>query len=151
MSFLQKMRLLGEFPSPSSWVSFRAGWKCTRPFAFPALAPPFLFWAACAFTPSLTRATSFWLFLFTLGRLMKPCHLNKAVCWATWACHRPDGWVRNETWKTLATVGCGKPFGVPFGRSLTLAKDKEMGFRQESDIGLGQGSKLRQESDFRAR
>ena len=30
---------------------------------------------------------------------------------------------------------CGKPFGVPLGRSLTLAKDKEMGFRQESDIG----------------
>ena len=27
------------------------------------------------------------------------------------------------------------PFGVPLGRSLTLAKDKEMGFRQESDIG----------------
>ena len=26
-------------------------------------------------------------------------------------------------------------FGVPLGRSLTLAKDKEMGFRQESDIG----------------
>ena len=37
-------------------------------------------------------------------------------------------------------------FRVPFGRSLTLAKDKEMGFRQESDIG----SKLRQESDIRA-
>ena len=48
-------------------------------------------------------------------------------------------------------AGCGKPSGVPLGRSLTLAKDKEMGFRQESDIGLGQGSKLRQESDFRAR
>jgi hypothetical protein len=26
-------------------------------------------------------------------------------------------------------------FGVPLGRSLTLAKDKEMGFRQDSDIG----------------
>jgi hypothetical protein len=26
-------------------------------------------------------------------------------------------------------------FGVPLGRSLTLAKDKEMGFRKESDIG----------------
>ena len=26
-------------------------------------------------------------------------------------------------------------FGVLLGRSLTLAKDKEMGFRQESDIG----------------
>ena len=34
---------------------------------------------------------------------------------------------------------CGKPFGVPLGRSLTLAK--EMSFRQEPDIG----SKLRQE------
>ena len=32
---------------------------------------------------------------------------------------------------------CGKPFGVPLGRSLTLAKDKEMGFGQESDIGHG--------------
>ena len=32
-------------------------------------------------------------------------------------------------------AGCGKPSGVPLGRSLTLAKDKEMGFRQESDIG----------------
>jgi hypothetical protein len=41
---------------------------------------------------------------------------------------------------------CGKPFGVLLGRSLTLAKDKEVGFRQESDIG----SKLRQESDIRA-
>ena len=30
---------------------------------------------------------------------------------------------------------CGKPFGVPLGRSLTLAKDKEMGFGQESDNG----------------
>ena len=29
---------------------------------------------------------------------------------------------------------CGEPFGVPLGRNLTLAKDKEMGFRQESDI-----------------
>jgi hypothetical protein len=29
----------------------------------------------------------------------------------------------------------GGTFGVPLGRSLTLAKDKEMGFRQESDIG----------------
>ena len=34
-------------------------------------------------------------------------------------------------------AGCGKPSGVPLGRSLTLAKDKEMGFRQESDIGCG--------------
>ena len=40
---------------------------------------------------------------------------------------------------------CGKPFGVPLGRSLTLAKDKEVGFRQESDIG----NKLRQESNIR--
>jgi hypothetical protein len=46
---------------------------------------------------------------------------------------------------------CGKPFVVPLGRSLTLAKDKEVGFRQKSDIGLGHGSKLRQESDIRAR
>jgi hypothetical protein len=30
---------------------------------------------------------------------------------------------------------CGEPFGVLFGRSLTLSKDKEMGFRQESDVG----------------
>jgi hypothetical protein len=44
---------------------------------------------------------------------------------------------------------CGKSFGVPLGRSLTLAKGKEVGFRQESDIVLGQGSKLRQESNFR--
>jgi hypothetical protein len=27
-------------------------------------------------------------------------------------------------------------YGVPLGRSLTLAKDKKMGFRQEFDIGL---------------
>ena len=40
---------------------------------------------------------------------------------------------------------CGKPFGVPLGRSLTLAKDKKMGVRQESDLR----SKLRQESDIR--
>ena len=46
---------------------------------------------------------------------------------------------------------CGKPFGVPLGRSLTLAKDKEVGFRQESDTGLGHGRRLRQESDIRAR
>jgi hypothetical protein len=26
-------------------------------------------------------------------------------------------------------------FGVPLGRNMTLSKDKEMGFRQESDIG----------------
>ena len=26
----------------------------------------------------------------------------------------------------------GKPFGLPLGRSLTLAKDKEIGFQQES-------------------
>ena len=31
---------------------------------------------------------------------------------------------------------CGRPSGIPLGRSLTLAKDKEMGFRQESAIGL---------------
>jgi hypothetical protein len=30
---------------------------------------------------------------------------------------------------------CGKPSGVPLGRSLTLAKDKEIGFKQECDIG----------------
>ena len=42
-----------------------------------------------------------------------------------------------------------KAFGVPFGRSLTLAKDKEVGFRQDSDFGQGQGSKLRQDSNFR--
>jgi hypothetical protein len=43
-------------------------------------------------------------------------------------------------------VSCGEPSGILLGRSLTLAKDKEMmGFRQESDIG----SKLRQESDIR--
>ena len=30
---------------------------------------------------------------------------------------------------------CGEPFEVPLGRSLTLAKDKEMGFGQESDNG----------------
>jgi hypothetical protein len=46
---------------------------------------------------------------------------------------------------------CGKPFGVPLGRSLTLAKDKEVRFRQESDTGLGHGRRLRQESDIRAR
>ena len=56
-------------------------------------------------------------------------------------------------------------FGVLLGRSLTLAKDKEMGFRQESDIGhdrdissgrnlaLGHDKEvsflLRQESNFR--
>ena len=28
----------------------------------------------------------------------------------------------------------GKPSVVPLGRSLTLANDKEMGFRQEPDI-----------------
>jgi hypothetical protein len=51
-------------------------------------------------------------------------------------------------------------FGVPLGRSLTLAKDKKMGFRQEYDLGydkevssgrnltLGH-SKFRQESNFR--
>ena len=54
---------------------------------------------------------------------------------------------------------------MPLGRSLTLAKDKEMGFRQESDIGhdrdissgrnlaLGHDKEvsflLRQESNFR--
>jgi hypothetical protein len=32
------------------------------------------------------------------------------------------------------TVFCGKPSGVPLGKSLTLAKDKKMGFRQESEI-----------------
>ena len=31
-------------------------------------------------------------------------------------------------------MNCGEPFGVPLGRDLTLAKDKEMGFKQESDI-----------------
>ena len=36
---------------------------------------------------------------------------------------------------------CGNPFGVPLGRSLTLAKDKELGFRQ--DFGLGRGSGLK--------
>jgi hypothetical protein len=35
----------------------------------------------------------------------------------------------NQTYKQYE-----KPFGVPLGRSLTLAKDEEMGFRQESDI-----------------
>jgi hypothetical protein len=29
----------------------------------------------------------------------------------------------------------GGPFGVRLGRSLTLSKDKEMGLRQESDLG----------------
>jgi hypothetical protein len=37
-------------------------------------------------------------------------------------------------------------FGGPLCRNLTLAKDKEMGFRQESDIRPGQRSKFRQES-----
>jgi len=32
---------------------------------------------------------------------------------------------------------CGGYFREPLGRNLTLAKDKEMGFRQESDIGHG--------------
>ena len=32
------------------------------------------------------------------------------------------------------TRKCGELFGVLLGRNLTLAKDKEMGFRQESDI-----------------
>ena len=40
-----------------------------------------------------------------------------------------------------AMLKCGEHFGVPPGRNLTLAKDKEMGFRQSSDIGQGQGSK----------
>ena len=31
----------------------------------------------------------------------------------------------------------GEPVGVLLGRTLTLARDKEMGFRQESDIGHG--------------
>jgi hypothetical protein len=35
------------------------------------------------------------------------------------------------------------------GRNLTLAKDKEMGFRWESDIRLEQESKFRQKSNFR--
>ena len=57
---------------------------------------------------------------------------------------------------------CGKPSGVPLGRSLTLSKNKEIGFRQESDIGhdkeVSSGRNLilgfkkevgfRQESDF---
>ena len=43
---------------------------------------------------------------------------------------------------------CGELCG-PLGRNLTLIKDKEMGFRQESDIMPRQGSKLRQESNFR--
>lgn len=41
---------------------------------------------------------------------------------------------------------CGKPFGVPLGRSLTLAKDKELGFRQ--DFGLGRGSGLKYFSHY---
>ena len=28
-------------------------------------------------------------------------------------------------------------FGVPLGRNMTLSKEKEMGFRQKSDIGHG--------------
>ena len=35
------------------------------------------------------------------------------------------------------------------GRNLTLTKDKEMGFRQESNFRPEQGSKVRQESSFR--
>ena len=33
------------------------------------------------------------------------------------------------------SLGRGGPFGLPLGGSLTLAKNKGMGFRQESDIG----------------
>jgi hypothetical protein len=38
----------------------------------------------------------------------------------------------------------------PFSRNLTLAKGKEMGFQQKSDLRAWQGSKFRQESDLRA-
>jgi hypothetical protein len=30
---------------------------------------------------------------------------------------------------------CGELFGVPLDRGLTLAKEKQVGFQQESDIG----------------
>jgi hypothetical protein len=43
---------------------------------------------------------------------------------------------------------CGEFFGL-LGRNLTLGQDKEVGFRQESDIRPRQGSKLRRESNFR--
>lgn len=35
----------------------------------------------------------------------------------------------------LGTEAVGEPFEVLLGRSLTMAKDKEMDFRKESDIG----------------
>jgi hypothetical protein len=37
---------------------------------------------------------------------------------------------------------------VLHGRNLTLGQDKKVGFRQESDNGPGQGSKLREKSDL---
>jgi hypothetical protein len=50
--------------------------------------------------------------------------------------HRWLGWTPGYVIdRSSCTNYCGEPFGVPLGRSLTLAKDKEMGFRQESDIG----------------
>ena len=44
--------------------------------------------------------------------------------------------------------GGEEPFGVLLGRNLPLGKDKEMGFRQESDIRAGQRSKFRQGPDI---
>ena len=42
-------------------------------------------------------------------------------------------------------------FGVPLGRNMTLSKEKEMGFRQKSDIGHGKevssGRNLTKEHD----
>jgi hypothetical protein len=46
---------------------------------------------------------------------------------------------KQKVWRTIEGL---------HGRNLTLAKDKEMDFRQESDIRASQGSKFRQESNF---
>ena len=73
--------------------------------------------------------------------------VEKALAVGGGACSKQELNIRSL--QVYRTATCGKPFGVLLGRTLTLAKDKEVGFRQESDICQGQGSKLRQESDIR--
>jgi hypothetical protein len=60
----------------------------------------------------------------------------------SWGCNRMPGRASWALDQVLTQIYCGELWGLQ-GRNLTLAKDKQMGFRYESDIQSCQGSKLR--------
>jgi hypothetical protein len=52
-------------------------------------------------------------------------------------------WPRTRKWVSVRNLRLAKDKEVSSGRNLILGWNKGVGFRQESDFGLGQGSRLR--------